>query len=117
MVVKQINGYNIIKEIGEGSTSNVYLAKKDGEQYAVKEFKTNKVQLASIQKEVESLKHASECTKNDPILNNGLIKFEKYFHRTNGNRITHYIVMSYFPNSMDIDKILSYFESNFMKRP
>ena len=104
MVVKQINGYNIIKKIGEGATSNVYLAEKNGQEYAVKEFKTDTAQ--SIQKEVDLLKHASECAKNDPILDKGLIKFENYFHRTNGNKTTHYIVMEYFPNSKELfDKV------------
>ena len=67
-----ISGYTLIKEIGAGGFATVYLAEKEGKQYAIKVFHAeHKEALPSIEKRIKEL-------NTRELKDNGIIQVEEY---------------------------------------
>ena len=94
-----LDNYEIIKEIGKGSYSTVYLVKKYSSN---KEFALKKVNLAKLtpKERQNSLKEVNFLSEiKDP----NVIGYEESFYEKNGNFL--YLVMEYAPYG-DLGKIL-----------
>ena len=95
-----IDNYEIIKEIGKGSFSNVYLVKKKDN---LKEFALKKVNFSSMSsKEKENaLKEVNFLAE---IKDSNVIGYEESFYDNNANIL--YLVMEYAPFG-DLNKIIA----------
>ena len=95
-----IDNYEIIKEIGKGSFSNVYLVKK---KVNLKEFALKKVNFSSMSsKEKENaLKEVNFLAE---IKDSNVIGYEESFYDNNANIL--YLVMEYAPFG-DLNKIIA----------
>ena len=95
-----IDNYEIIKEIGKGSFSNVFLAKKKSDQ---KEYALKKVNLSNMSnKERENaLKEVNFLAE---IKDNNVIGYEESFYDNNMNIL--YLVMEY-ASYGDLNKVIA----------
>ena len=100
LINSSIDNYEIIKEIGKGSFSNVFLARKKENQ---KEYALKKVNLTNMStKERENaLKEVNFLAE---IKDNNVIGYEESFYDNNLNIL--YLVMEYAPYG-DLNKIIN----------
>ena len=94
-----LDNYEIIKEIGKGSFSTVYLIKKNSSQkeYALKKVNIIKLNTKERQNSIKEVNFLSEI--KDP----NVIGYEESFYDNNYNYL--YLVMEYAPYG-DLGKIL-----------
>ena len=95
-----IDNYEIIKDIGKGSFSNVYLVRKIDTQ---KEYALKKVNLSGMSKK-ERENAIKEVNFLSEIKDNNVIGYEESFYDNNMNIL--YLVMEYAPYG-DLNKIIT----------
>jgi NIMA (never in mitosis gene a)-related kinase len=98
--ISSIENYEIIKEIGKGSFSNVYLVKKKENQkyYALKKVNISNMSTKERENALKEVNFLAE------IKDNNVIGYEESFYDKDMNIL--YLVMEYAPYG-DLNKIIT----------
>lgn len=99
-----VNGYKVIKQLGEGSFGTVYLVKKNDIEYAMKSIEIDD-NIKNIEHEIESLKIISTNDLCKTINSTGFCFIES-FKSVSNNKPIYLIVTNYLKDSNTLQYIM-----------